>query len=120
MSNGKTAQDHKDAFAKMAKAKDDSFTEMTSDYFKFTKIGEVALFRFVGFATTTMRDREVKVVKLVDKDGIAFINGDKMLVSSCERIEAKEAYIKVTYNKDVETETAGQSYKDLTVQVFNQ
>jgi hypothetical protein len=104
------------AFEMMEKADDKELQALSSDYFTFSKIGEKVSFVVLGFDTATIQGKSVEVVKLADKDGKQYINGDKVLVSSSKRLQVLPAYIRVEYVKDVKTPVG--TYKDLLVKTF--
>lgn len=86
--------------------------DLSQEYFKFDKQGDYD-FIFEGFSEAELQGKKIEVVRLRDKEGSAFINGDKVLVSSCKRLESTPAFIKVSFTGT--TKNAAGTYKNLTV-----
>lgn len=100
----------------LEQANPDALQELTSEYFTFEKKDVVHHFMVLGLETAQIKGKNVEVVKLKDKSGNVNINGDKVLVSACRRLQQLPAYIRVVYTGD--TKTAEGTYKNLTVKTF--
>lgn len=105
-----------EAFEMLDNAPDAVLVSVSQDYFTFEKKDTPVSFVVEKIGTTTMQGKEVEVVYLRTKDGQSYVNGDKVLVSSCKRLNQLPAWIKVTYTGD--TKTSVGSYKNLTVKTF--
>lgn len=104
------------AFEMLDKADDRELQSLSSDYFTFDEVGQKVSFIATGFDTATIQGKDVEVVKLSDKDGKSYINGDKVLVSACKRLSILPAYVRIEYVKDIKNKVG--TYKDLAVKTF--
>lgn len=110
-----TGLTYEQAFEILENADPAKMVDLSQEYFKFEKPGTF-FFVVEGIVEAEMQDKKIEVVKLRDKDGAAFINGDKVLVSSCKRLEQLPAGVRITYEGDVKN--AKGTYKAITVKAF--
>jgi len=112
-----TGVTYEQAFDMLADAPDAALKELSSEYFKFDQVGKS--YNFVAEGLDTFQDKDgkdVEVVKLRDRDGNTFVNGDKVLVSAVKKLTTVPAFIKVTYLRDAQS--ARGTYKELSVKTF--
>lgn len=114
--SGESAVSFEQAFDMLENCNPEQLQELTQEYFSFDKPGQIISFVVEGFDTATIQAKPVEVVKLRSKDHAAFINGDKVLVSSCKRLKLLPAWIRVEYKGDIKNATG--TYKNLIVKTF--
>lgn len=112
---GTAAMTYEQAFEMLENTPTKYLVSLSQEYFKFPKIG-VYSFIAEGLSHVEMQGKNIEVVKLRDKEGTAFINGDKVLVSAVKRLEVLPAFIRVDYTGDKKNATG--SYKELEVTTF--
>lgn len=114
IANGNEAISFEQAMEQMEKADGKGLIEITSEYLVIKK--GVSHFAFMGFTQATIDGKDIKCAKLTDKAGNNFIAGDKVLISSCEKLTTIPAYIRIEYTED--KKSGAGSYKDLKVKTF--
>lgn len=104
------------AFAILKGADKMKMQELTANYHVFEEKGE---YNFIldGFGEIELEGKQVPVVYLRDETGARLLNGDKVLYSSCKRVnKTLPAMIKVVYVADMKGDKG--KYKDLRVYSF--
>jgi hypothetical protein len=95
-----------------------------AQYLTFDKTGTFN-FMFTGMDKMTSEDqrtgevKEVDAVKLLDKQGVEYINANTILVNSLKKVLQVPCYVRVEYTGDVKAKSGGK-YKDLKVFVLPQ
>lgn len=117
---GTSSLSFEEAFEVLDRADDRQLTDLSAEYFKFTEEmkGVAQSFVVEGMATVTLEGKEVQVVKLRNKEGKTFINGDTVLVSACSRLNTLPAYIRVTLLGVKKSNGSNKSYNDLSIKTF--
>lgn len=109
---GTSALTFDQAFKMLKEAKADEMISLSKEYFSFPKPGKY-FFVVSGFGEFVKDGKVVPVVELTDESKNNFINGDKMLYSSCKRLSILPAFIAVDYTGDEKGELG--TYKKLNV-----
>lgn len=113
---GNASVTFEEAFDLLDGANDNALQELAAGYFTFEKVGETTGFVVEGFDTFQKDGKTVEVVKLRNRNGESFVNGDKVLVSACKRLGWLPMFVKVHYRGDLKSDKG--SYKDLSVKTF--
>ncbi len=88
--------------------------EISREYFAFKEKGAY-YFKLTGLSTMEKDGKTIEVVELENKAGDLLLNGDKVLVTSCKKLNPP-VFIKVVYLED--RTTAQGTYKNLEVHAF--
>ena len=104
-----------EAFDILESADGSMMQDLSSEYFKFDKHGE---YHFVveSIDTALIQEKQIEVVRMKDREGNNLMNGDKLFVNGCKRLEQLPAYVRVYYTGDVKNKVG--SYKTLVVKTF--
>lgn len=101
-----------DAFKSIEKATDEMFEETTSTYFNFEKPGKY-MFIFNGTDEITIDGKTTKIVKLIDKSGAHFVNGNVVIVNQLSKLQQIPCFVRIDYLG--EEKSASGTYKNFRI-----